>query len=379
MKAIAKLSEGMPAGATPELIPSWESCPAKSNPAKTVRQHALESGATFMALRRLFGFPESLLPSGCLLFAMGHDCGKLSPVFIGDIDPPLAKKCGMKCFQKIRHEVISESSLREFLKVREDRAEAIVGWHHGRHNGDVEPPGSLNYGGEGWKVQRNAFLRWTAEYAEPLPEMLSVESQLLTAGLVCLADWIASDEDNFTGNTSDRPFEDIIAEAEDILAEIGFKRPEFKRNMCFEDIFPFQPNRAQIELAARLSGPGVYLLENTMGSGKTEAALYAAYKQISFGANSGIFFALPTRLTSNKIHERVNAFLEKVSISSRARLVHGTAWLEASGGEELAPGGAWFAPSKRALLEPFGVGTIDQALKGVLMRFPPNPGQLASV
>ena len=32
----------------------------------------------------------------------------------------------------------------------------------------------------------------------------------------------------------------------------------------------------------------------------------------------------------------------------------------------MAPGKEWFAPSKRALLVPFGVGTIDQALKGVL-------------
>ncbi len=37
-----------------------------------------------------------------------------------------------------------------------------------------------------------------------------------------------------------------------------------------------------------------------------------------------------------------------------------------AGGEELAPGGAWFHPLKRALLEPFGVGTIDQALMAVL-------------
>lgn len=35
-------------------------------------------------------------------------------------------------------------------------------------------------------------------------------------------------------------------------------------------------------------------------------------------------------------------------------------------GEEAAPGGGWFAPRKRSILAPFGVGTIDQALMSVM-------------
>ncbi len=47
-----------------------------------------------------------------------------------------------------------------------------------------------------------------------------------------------------------------------------------------------------------------------MGLGKTEAALYAAYKLLFSGQASGIYFALPTQLTSNKIFERFNLFLQ---------------------------------------------------------------------
>ena len=106
-----------------------------------------------------------------------------------------------------------------------------------------------------------------------------------------------------------------------------------------------------------------------MGMGKTEAALYAAYRLMADGHHHGLYFALPTRLTSNRLHSRLAVFLgQAFGIEAAARLVHGQAWLadRYPGGEELRPGGAWFAPIKRALLYPFGIGTIDQALLAVM-------------
>ena len=108
-----------------------------------------------------------------------------------------------------------------------------------------------------------------------------------------------------------------------------------------------------------------------MGLGKTEAALYAAYQLMEKGAATGIYFALPTQLTSDKIHERVNQFLqcilEEDSSHKHSFLVHGNAWLKQFDmGEEGNPGGAWFAQGKRSILAPFAVGTIDQALMSVM-------------
>ena len=102
---------------------------------------------------------------------------------------------------------------------------------------------------------------------------------------------------------------------------------------------------------------------------KQKPALYAAYRLMTAGCHYGLYFALPTRLTSNRIHERVNKFLSKIVAGDQAaNLVHGTAWLAQlqSGGEEMRSGYAWFHPAKRSLLWPFGVGTIDQALLSVL-------------
>ncbi len=116
---------------------------------------------------------------------------------------------------------------------------------------------------------------------------------------------------------------------------------------------------------------GVYVLEAPMGLGKTEAALYVAYQMLQSGQASGIYFALPTQLTSNKIYERFNTFLEHILTAdcphSSALLLHGKAWLqEHEMGEEGRPGGAWFNSSKRGLLAPFAVGTIDQALMAAM-------------
>jgi len=48
-------------------------------------------------------------------------------------------------------------------------------------------------------------------------------------------------------------------------------------------------------------------------------------------------------------------------------LVHGTAWLKQfEMGEDVNPGGSWFAQGKRGILAPFAVGTIDQALMAVM-------------
>ena len=367
MKSLSRRSVAIvPAVAEP---PPWERCPAKSDPFKTIRRHALECGGVFEALRTdFFRAPEELIPPAALLFALGHDAGKISPGFLWKIAAEFARRNGVpKTVEYQRHEVISEAAFFEFLNHRSDRSETIVGWHHGRRNPAPLREGAADYGGEAWQMRRREFLQWASGYASTLPEKLSPESQLFIAGALCLADWIASDEHHFAEDRSARPFEELIADADKVLGEIGFSRPEFRPGMRFEEIFPpYSPNQAQIALAEQAVAPGIFLQETTMGSGKTEAALYAAYRLIATGVNRGFFFALPTRLTSNKIHERVNAFLARVSLSGKARLIHGTAWLEPAGGGELGAGESWFAPAKRAILEPFGVGTVDQVLKGVL-------------
>ena len=146
--------------------------------------------------------------------------------------------------------------------------------------------------------------------------------------------------------------------------------------LSFEDIFGFSPNSLQ-QVCCRKIVPGeINVIESEMGSGKTEAALYIAYKLLESNSASGIYFALPTQLTSEKIHARLNQFLQKISGDSRAGnalLIHGNAHLEwnlhvedeAEENKEFVRD-SWFQSKKRALLAPFGAGTVDQALLAVL-------------
>ena len=127
--------------------------------------------------------------------------------------------------------------------------------------------------------------------------------------------------------------------------------------------------------------PGVYVIEGPMGCGKTEAALAAAYQLIAAGKAAGLYFALPTQVTSNRIHLRVQPFVERISEEPMAvRLAHAASWLveselpprlrpaspDAEAEQHVRVGRSWFASPKRALLAPFGVGTVDQALLGVV-------------
>ena len=152
----------------------------------------------------------------------------------------------------------------------------------------------------------------------------------------------------------------------------GFIQPQLKPGLSFRDVFDdFDPKDTQTKLFEAANQPGVYLLEAPMGLGKTEAALYSAYQLLEKKLATGIYFALPTQLTSDKIHERVNTFLTKIlddeSPHKQALLVHGNAWLKQfEMGEEGSPGGAWFAQGKRGILAPFAVGTVDQALMAVM-------------
>jgi CRISPR-associated endonuclease/helicase Cas3 len=127
--------------------------------------------------------------------------------------------------------------------------------------------------------------------------------------------------------------------------------------------------------------PGTYIIEGPMGCGKPEAALATAYQLITAGKSTGLYFALPTQVTSNRIHLRVQPFVKRiVTDPAEVRLAHSASWLvepelhpklypaslDAEAREHVRAGRLWFASAKRALLAPFGVGTIDQALLGIV-------------
>ncbi len=215
---------------------------------------------------------------------------------------------------------------------------------------------------------------------------LSVAIMSLT-GFTILCDWLASDERRFPASPDVPPDEYVSLSRERALAaaeQLGFLQPtlspsptEFPR--LFTNIEVPRPLQRAVDAVPTsvLREPVLVFIEAPTGEGKTEAALALAHRIGALRGSDALYYALPTMATSNQMFARLNDHLgERLRLSVRSRLVHGQAYLlqddadphpyrdEEEKGEPAMV--SWFAPLKRALLAPFGVGTVDQAELAVL-------------
>lgn len=382
----------------------WAKTLPDSTPGLSVLDHMLNVGQVALALAKaspglLMRF--GLTPEEVAALAALHDLGKISPGFqrkcltwlvmhnLTEADRNWRWAANMES----DHGKVTHAALQNFLVavgVSRSTAQflaAVLGGHHGH----VKPPNARGYqpgkaidedtSGIDWNSARNRHAEIIWDLFKPDTARLTFDDQSPAlwwlAGLTSVADWIGSDECFFPQDNQT----DSAAATQLAVDSLGFTASAFIQNLSFEDIFGFAPNAMQQQAMAAITGPGVYVIEAPMGLGKTEAALAVAYNLICAGGAHGIYFALPTQATSNRIHLRMNDFLKCVSPQTGpSRLIHGNSWLmqvdqefnpastEDSGpqDQDARAGRDWFASAKRALLAPFGVGTIDQALLGVV-------------
>ncbi len=359
-----------------------------SGPVISVEEHSRIVGLIVDRLRSQLGKNlKALFPDCASGIASLHDVGKGSPGFLHHCSPDraqvLSPEFGQQSFDgygfETKHARIGEASVRTWARKRlgpdyeESRWWEVIGSHHGRREKFQLDADAGIYGGPEWQLERVKLIDHLfggTSCSDLIAGTTSSQIKAL-AGLVTVADWIGSDERYFPAEGLREDDHRLDRRAGEALAECGWGETAFRRDLSFGDVFSgWKPNPVQRLFCETVDAPGLYVLEAPMGSGKTEAALYAAYRLLSTGISRGIYFALPTRLTSNRIHVRMEEFLRKVSGNATgttppARLIHADAWLE-PGGEETGVGRSWFHPSKRALLYPFGVGTVDQALLSCL-------------
>ena len=369
------------AGGVQVPIFPWEQCFAKSlgdgGAGLSVLDHCVIAGRVSQHL-----VCSDFVAEGLPFLVACHDVGKVSPGFLKKCSnealkvlcPALAVANAESWMWNSNHAEIGEAAFRAWGKAEQYKALGWLTWaesvgvHHGRRS-HPKNEGVGPYGGEEWAEQRRQLIGFLfGEFGKILPEESPTREQVkLLAGLTCVSDWIASNEVFFpnTGIPEGAALSELIHNA---LIECGWSAPVFKQGLRFSDVFPFPPNSMQQAFCKCVDQRGVYVLEAPMGQGKTEAALFAAYQLMASGQNSGLYFGLPTRLTSDRIHQRVNAFMDRILVNpSFVKLVHGHAWMDLeSNVAEFRAGMGWFHPRKRALLAPFGVGTIDQALMSVL-------------
>ncbi|SMB83545.1 CRISPR-associated endonuclease/helicase Cas3 [Pasteurella testudinis DSM 23072] len=339
---------------------------------RTILEHCIIVGE--IAKRLLAQIPSSiratLFPAGTELLAASHDIGKVSLRFQNKLrkvfDPTLDVNTDESNWDY--HGGVTFLTLLPLIGEKSARA---AGQHHGSYpskakNNITDPENTEMLGGKAYHQQRLQLIEALKQHFQcDFPELQNEQQVLAVSGLITVADWIGS---GILFEDPEQPWQSYIEKA---VIEAGYIPLRFNSGLIFQDVFGFPPHQIQQQLMDVVKKNGCYVLEAPMGLGKTEAALYAAYNLLQRGEANGFYFALPTQLTSNKIYQRVNQFLEKIiplqSFHQEALLVHGSAWLQQfEMGEDGSVAGSWFNQKKRAVLAPFGVGTIDQVLLSVM-------------
>lgn len=325
---------------------------------------------------------KNSLPDNVHVLCALHDIGKISPTYAARIYINLDKKYRdsdvealIDWYQRLN---VDENELwgghagagEVFLRglVGDNYSHYIVGAHHsGNLSSNVSRKSiDLVFGGEAWHEMRMIAYRTILNHfgVDALSKIYSPLDSKLVLGLMQVSDYIAS-SDEFADPSFDWKF--YIKES---VINAGIYSPKMKKGLSFSDIFDGKkPLVTQSKFIKTVTRPGVYVLESTMGSGKTEAAFEAARKMLLKGVSNGIVFATPTQVTANKIHDRFFSFIEKTVVnpfemSSKVKLIHGNSYIE-----RLKSGlfdKDFFDYSKRGLLSRFAVSTLDQLLLSVL-------------
>ena len=383
------------------LKSGWSKTDTEGNPGLSIFDHCRHVGwVAREILNQRRAIPHiQIKPDVAAAVAAMHDVGKWSPGFLQMCSiwlereglSLIAARNAWEAQKGTRHEKHSQDSIQLLLQSRDFKQSEATAWamiagaHHGKmHRPDHNNPKDVEFKLKDiWHSQRHQIIKaLESQFGIKIPSVSLKKDDAVVPwlmGLTSVADWIGSDENHF-------PVSRGLCEKEGresarlAVESIGLNNPLIKKNLRFKEIFGFNANDMQQKALSVITKPGIYIIEAPMGLGKTEAALACAYELLQSGLASGLYFALPTQLTSNRIHLRVSAFVEKITkTSDKTRLVHANAWLE-DGYYQPRPvqtllkrlndddtaGRDWFASAKRALLANFGVGTVDQALMSVV-------------
>lgn len=351
-----------------------------------------------------------------------HDIGKFSPGF--QAKSPEAWECSTKALlgqhhaphAGVRHDADGFALCRQ-LKLKRlfepvtmhwcasefNTVWAAIAGHHGQPVSDADNtldafrdhPLSLD--------AADAFCGDIRQLFDPLDELPEIDERALSvlswqlSGLTVLADWIGSNRAVFRYHNPDM----TVAEyweyirysadcAEKAVAQAGVLPAAPVSAMSAEYLLPkiasnLSPLQRHIANMALPDGPSLTLIEDVTGAGKTEAALLFAGRLMSDQRASGLFFALPTMATANAMYNRLRDIygrLFEIGAKTSLVLAHGKRALNEDFSESIldfrpdegsyeddaaAVCSKWIADDRRkAFLAHVGVGTIDQALLGVL-------------
>ena len=365
--------------------------------------HLLDVGATASVLwdnlpessqncaTRVFNNPTTARQ--CVIFlAAAHDIGKANRYFQAKDPrhiPRLAHLGVAREDEQKKHGQVTTALLAPWLKSTWGWGECAathvavaVGGHHGIFCNSIDRK-QMRLDQGYVTPTANALLSKLAEIYElptfvPEPNNLNAFLAWL-AGFVSVADWLGSHK-TMTEIWCREKLDlgvyarEALSRAKTLFVEIDWTLPVTTTRICVKDLIPagFAPNELQtLANSVAKENFSFAIIEAPTGEGKTEAAFALCETWRCKG--DGVYFALPTMATANGLFNRVEAYLRcatKVDNLS-ATLLHSQAWLyrnnistisNPSQDESQVECENWFDGSKRGLLTPYGVGTIDQCL-----------------
>lgn len=367
-------------------------------------------GLTVEATGRFFAFLAAL-----------HDLGKAGPAYQNKYAPPWLKEelnqAGLvlrhptaysdKTQRTVPHATVTTWALSTLLPEElglDRRFAKNIAVALGGHHGVWPKPGATEFIDDSYfprweEVRRDLFWELKGLFNPPHdvqtpPDRGDINTFLtLLSGFVSVADWVGSRNKECFGFVqeplSTRQYAlRSAARAAQSLVELGWLgwKPDGQQT-TFAEAFSYlnfqNPRPVQQQVIDAVQGielPCLLILEAPTGIGKTETALYVADSWLQQHKGRGLYVAMPTQATSNQMYQRVGRFLghRYADAALNYHLVHGqAAWLDnlkkevelqSIGEDDEARIAAerWFAPRKRTMLAPFGVGTVDQSLMSVL-------------
>lgn len=386
-----------------DIINIW----AKTAPKKSLINHMLETGIVAKCLTDTNGIYHPVLNrlseiTGCdsdtlltkIVFICAiHDIGKIHPTFQGRDEGTLEilkqEDLNQVSFDtRFRHEqyganIFDKLSAEDVDIKNSDIISQIIRMHHQKEqkkNSDIDiikiddkekAKKWMHIQNEIYDYIKNVFQFDNLNLINKnisKSELFVVQNAIL--GIMITSDWIASNNyvfDNQSYENIDEFLESRKTQALRFLNNEGLIRQQIPVMQNFMSAFGFngRPVQNDVEKIVHKNDIKCMLIESDCGSGKTEAALYAAAVLGNRSGLSGIYMGLPTGVSAEAIQDRVDEFLTSRGMRNTKLYTSKSMLLREPDKQPV-----WTDMSRQRLLASSAVGTVDQVMTAArLVRF----------
>ena len=380
---------------------------AKTAPKKSLINHMLETGIVaecltdtngiyYPVLNRLSeitGCDSDTLLTKIVFICAIHDIGKIHPIFQGRDEETLEmlRQEGLNQVSfdtRFRHEqyganIFDKLSVDDVDIKNSDIISQIIRMHHQKEqkkNSDIDIIKiDDKEKAKRWRHIQNEIYDYVKNVFRfdnlnlinkniSKSELFVVQNAIL--GIMITADWIASNRyvfDNQPYKNIDEFLKSRKLQALKFLNNEGMIRQQIPVMQDFKSAFGFngRPVQNDVEKIVHKNDIKCMLIESDCGSGKTEAALYAAAVLGNRSGLSGIYMGLPTGVSAEAIQDRVDEFLTAHDMRNAKLYTSKSMLLREPDKKPI-----WTDMSRQRLLASSAVGTVDQVMTAArLVRF----------